>query len=192
MSERLDPPDFAARAATVASLYLEYAGFVRRVLRVHGVGVWCVEDAVQDVFLIAFRRFGDFVPRASHKTWLFAIATRIARDHRRRVTRKGGLLGLDENDVACSRADPYANAAAAQTLREIERQLGSLDHRRREVFILAQIEQMTAPEIAKTLAVKLNTVYSRLRSARREFAVSTARARGSRFDSDFSSRASEG
>jgi RNA polymerase sigma-70 factor (ECF subfamily) len=60
------------------------------------------------------------------------------------------------------------------------------------VFILAQIEQMTAPEIAKTLAVKLNTVYSRLRSARREFGVSTARARGSRFGSDFTSRASEG
>ena len=192
MSKVLHPPDFAARAATVATLYLEYAGFVRRVLRVHGVGIWCVEDAVQDVFLVAFRRFDDFVPRASHKTWLCAIATRIARDHRRRVSRKGGLLGLEENDVACARADSYAATAAAQALRAIERQLDSLDDGRREVFILAQIEQMTAPEIAKTLSVKLNTVYSRLRSARREFGVSTPPTRGPRFGSDFTPRASDG
>lgn len=176
MSELLRPPQFSARPATVTTLYVEYSNFVRRVLRVHGVGPASVEDATQDVFLVVFRRFNDFVPRASHKTWLFTIAARVARDYRRRVSRKGGLLGLDEHDVACWRADPCAAAAASQTLRVLERRLALLDDDRREVFILAEIEQMTAPEIAETLAVKVNTVYSRLRSARREFGVPAKRA----------------
>ena len=176
MSSFIQPPDFSARPATVATLYVQHSEFVRRVLRVHGVGAWSVEDAVQDVFLVVFRRLSDFVPLASHKTWLFAIAARVARDYRRRSSRKGGLLGLEENDVPCSRADPYAAAVAAQTLRALERRLGSLDAARREIFILAQVEQMTAPEIAKALSVKLNTVYSRLRSARREFGVATKSA----------------
>ena len=176
MSDLLVLPQLSARPATVAALYVEYSAFVRRVLRVHGVGPACVEDARQDVFLVVFRRFDDFVPCASYKTWLFTIATRVARDYRRRVSRKGGLLGLEGNDVACSRADPCAAATASQSLRALERRLALLDEERRQVFILAEVEQMTAPENAETLAVKLNTVYSRLRSARREFGVPAKRA----------------
>ena len=176
MNELMIPQNGPAYAATVTSLYARYSDFVRRVLSTHGVGAGSLEDAAQDVFLVVFRRLDDFVPRASHKTWLFAIATRIAKDYRRRTGRKEGLLDFDEQQVACSRADPYTSVVAAQALRELERQLGSLDVDRREVFILAQVEQMTAPEIAETLRVKLNTVYSRLRSARREVGLSSKRA----------------
>lgn len=176
MNELMIPQRGASCSATVTSLYAQYSDFVRRVLRIHGVGTGSLEDATQDVFLVVFRRLHDFVPRASHKTWLFAIATRVAKDYRRRASRKEGLLEFEEHHAACSRADPYASFVAAQALRELERQLGSLDVARREVFILAQVEQMTAAEIAETLRVKLNTVYSRLRSARREFGLSCGRA----------------
>jgi len=40
---------------------------------------------------------------------------------------------------------------------------------------LAELEQLTAPEIAQTLEVPLNTVYSRLRRARLEFEQALAR-----------------
>jgi RNA polymerase sigma-70 factor (ECF subfamily) len=155
----------------VSTLYQQYAGFVRRVVRVHGVGAWSVEDAVQDVFVVVFRRFHDFVPNASHKTWLFAIAARVARDHRRRINRKGGLTRFEPNEVACSRADPSVAASTLEALRTLEGRLGLLPRDRREVFILAELEQMTAPEIARTLSMKLNTVYSRLRAARRELTI---------------------
>jgi len=176
MKQLMGSPTGVTCSATVTSLYLEHSDFVRCVLRIHGVGPWNLEDATQDVFVVVFRRFHEFVPRASHKTWLFAIAVRIAKDYRRRASRKEGLLEFDEHQVASSRADPYASLAAAQALRELERQLRSLDVDRREVFLLAQVEQMTAPEIAAALCVKLNTVYSRLRSVRREFGVNGKRA----------------
>ncbi len=40
----------------------------------------------------------------------------------------------------------------------------------REVFVLAELEGLSGPEIAAALGAKLNTVYSRLRLARRHFA----------------------
>ena len=168
MAVMLPQPAFSARSVRVASLYAEYGRLVRRALRSQGVAAPCLEDAIQDVFLVVFRRYDDFVPGASYKTWLFAIAIKVARDYRRRVSRKGGLSELRENETACSRADPFNAAAAGQALVELNRGLAQLVEERREVFILAELEQMTAPEIAKLLSLKLNTVYSRLRAARRD------------------------
>ena len=54
-----------------------------------------------------------------------------------------------------------------------------VDDEKREVFVLAELEQMTVPEIAEAVEANVNTVYSRLRAARREFddAVGRHRAR---------------
>lgn len=157
--------------ASARTLYVEHAPFVRQVLRSHGVATASLDDAVQDVFLVTFRRLRDFVPRASHRSWLYGIATRIAKDHRRRARRKQALLGLDTETVACPASDPCARVMAVRAYRRFCDTLGAMDEARRRVFILAEVEEMTAPEIADRLSVKLNTVYSRLRAARREFRV---------------------
>jgi RNA polymerase sigma-70 factor (ECF subfamily) len=161
---------------TVGALYLEHADFVRRVLSAGGVTASSLEDGVQDVFLVVFRRFADFVPRASYRTWICGIALRVAKDYRRRTLRKGGLFRLDELDVACPGPDPCAAAQAAQALRGFRGRLFRMDEARRRIFILAELEEMTAPEIAKALRLNLNTVYSRLRSARREVGVPPTRS----------------
>jgi RNA polymerase sigma-70 factor (ECF subfamily) len=46
---------------------------------------------------------------------------------------------------------------------------------RREVFVLAELEQMTVPEIAELVGENVNTVYGRLRTARREFELAVRR-----------------
>jgi RNA polymerase sigma-70 factor (ECF subfamily) len=48
---------------------------------------------------------------------------------------------------------------------------------RRPVFVMAEIDQESAPNIAEALGVPLNTVYSRLRLAREEFARAARRLR---------------
>ena len=63
-------------------------------------------------------------------------------------------------------ADPGRTAQARQALGFIDGFLRSMDDDRRDVLILMQLEEMSAPEVAAALGVKLNTVYSRLRSAR--------------------------
>ena len=58
--------------------------------------------------------------------------------------------------------------------------LGELDPPKREVFVLSEIEEFTAPEIAKILEIPLNTVYSRLRAARQAFEEAVARRKARR------------
>lgn len=158
-----------------AEVYESNVRFVWRTIRRLGVPDHEVDDAVQDVFLVVHRKLDDFRPDAPVKHWLFRIAARVARDYRRARARKDpvrhGLTPTSELDaVADTRdpewADPVDRTAAARLIREL---LLELDEAKREVFILAELEQMTAPEIAAIVRAPLNTVYSRLRAARREF-----------------------
>ena len=52
-----------------------------------------------------------------------------------------------------------------------------LDEEKREVFVLAELEQFPVTEIAEALAINTNTAYSRLRLAREAFAKAAARFR---------------
>jgi RNA polymerase sigma-70 factor (ECF subfamily) len=51
----------------------------------------------------------------------------------------------------------------------------ALSDDQRDVFVLHDLESMSAPEVADTLGLKLNTVYSRLRLARKRFTRFTTR-----------------
>lgn len=163
-------------------IYADHFRFVWRTLRRLGVPDDEVDDALQDVFLVVHRRLGDFRPDAPVKHWLYRITTRIARDHRRARRRKDPAMhGLerisDVDDVADVRAggvDPSDRSAAARLIREL---LDELDEPKREVFVLADLEQMSAPEIAAVLEIPLNTVYSRLRAARQRFEEALSRRR---------------
>ena len=53
--------------------------------------------------------------------------------------------------------------------------LDELDEPQRIVFYLADIEGLTAPEIVAAVGVNLNTVYARLRLARKRFERAMAR-----------------
>jgi RNA polymerase sigma-70 factor (ECF subfamily) len=55
--------------------------------------------------------------------------------------------------------------------------LDGLDEGLREAFILSELEQMTAPEVAAATGVNLHTVHSRIRTARQQFEQMVARQR---------------
>ena len=162
-------------------LYARHFDFVWRNVRRLGVPEAEVDDAAQEVFLVVHRRLGEFVPRASHKAWLFGIVARVARDHRRVLMRKSPMLRaadpvVDPDEVA-SAAGQEASFDRGEAVELLHRLLDGLDDDKRAVFVLAELEQMSAPEIAEALGTKLNTVYGRLRAARREFDEAAARLR---------------
>lgn len=143
------------------AMYREHHGYVWRSLQRLGVVEPHVSDAVHDVFLVAARRLHEFEHLATVRTWLFAIAFRVAqsvhRDQKRRSRREEPL------------ADPDAGPApevAIDTSIALHQLLRRLDENKRAIFILAYLEGMTATEIAAVLDLKLQTVYSRLRLAR--------------------------
>jgi RNA polymerase sigma-70 factor (ECF subfamily) len=153
-------------------LFKEHFPFVWRLLRRLGVRPEALDDATQDVFMVALRRAPEFRGQSSYQTWLFGIACNVAREQRRKGQRASAFEPVEplENALRSGQASPLEQASQAQALRFVESFLDTLDDAKREVFILAELEQMTAPEIVQATGANLNTVYSRLRAAREAFA----------------------
>ncbi len=157
-----------------AEIYNDYFSFVFRLTRRLGVAERSLEDATQDVFTVVHRRLSDFENRSSVKTWLYGITRRVAKDYRRRSSRKEqGIVPTD--GLISDTKDPEQEAAQREAAQILQTLLESIEPGRREIFVLAEMEQMTVPEIAETLSINLNTTYSRLRVARSEFEKAVAR-----------------
>jgi RNA polymerase sigma-70 factor (ECF subfamily) len=158
-------------------VYERWFDFVWRSLCRLGVPDAQIDDAVQDVFVVVHRRLDDFEGRSTVKTWLFGIALRVARDHRRAIGRRRARETMADLPEEPSGDSPLENAAKAEAVRVLYGLLDQLDHDRRAVFVMAELEQMSAPDIADALDVNVNTVYSRLRAARADFEDAVARHR---------------
>ena len=79
---------------------------------------------------------------------------------------------------AQAQLDEQADARRAAL--RLDALLRTLDDEQREVFVLAEFEERTAPEIAEITGAKLNTVYSRLRLARQAVQAAFVAERGER------------
>ncbi len=149
-------------------VYEDYFSFVWRSLLRMGVSSANVDDATQDVFLVVHRRLPDFEGRSSLKTWIFSVARRVAFEFRRRE-RRDEAQGPVPVTLLDGRSCPERRAESARAAEFLNTFLASLDDGKRAVFILMDLEQMTAPETAEALGINVNTVYSRLRVVRSAF-----------------------
>lgn len=139
-----------------------------------------VEDAVQQAFLEAWRCLERFEGRSRFSTWITRIAIHTCLGFRRKVKR---LVLADElpepmpSGPSLQTAPPSPDEGASQVLRQraVDEVLASLSPKKRAVFVLAELEGMTAPEIARIVDIPEATVRTRLFHARRDFA-SKARA----------------
>jgi RNA polymerase sigma-70 factor (ECF subfamily) len=157
------------------SVFTEHYAFCWRMLAHFGVPHASLDDAAQEVFAVVHRRLAEYDGRTSVRSWLWGIARRVASGHQRtehRARRRLEVVAAPEPD-----ATPDEELARAETIALVDRCLDALDQKHRDVFVLAEIEGCTAPEIANMLDVELNTVYSRLRNARAKFHRALERAR---------------
>lgn len=158
------------RERAFRAVYDAHSAFVWRNLRRLGVSEADADDKLQEVFVVAHRRWESFVDRGhGPRAWLFQIALRVASDarrHRRRhpVDPDGGVAQERE----AIEAPQAVQLDKQRALDWLDRALATIDIGKRAVLVLHEIEQMTAPEISRTLEIPMNTVYSRLRVARLE------------------------
>lgn len=136
-----------------------------------------VEDAVQHVFLEAWRCLHRFEGRSRFSTWITRIAIHTCLGFRRRLKR---LLfsddvepqaGHDDAQWAAPPMAPDETAAHVARKQAVEEILQRIGMKKRVVFILADLEGMTAPEISRILDIPDATVRTRLFHARKEFAA---------------------
>jgi RNA polymerase sigma-70 factor (ECF subfamily) len=159
-------------AYRLAQVYEAHGDYVFRCLRSLGVRDDLIEDALQDVFMVVQDKLSAFDGQAKLRTWLYAIVLRVARRYRERAAHERSRFVASEPP---SSARPEDELEHNEQLALARRALAALDDAKREVFVLAMVEQMSAPEIAAVLEIPLNTVYSRLRAARAAFAEQVAR-----------------
>jgi RNA polymerase sigma factor (sigma-70 family) len=144
------------------ALYRLHYGFVWHAVHRFGVEPPLTDDAVQDTFVAAYRRF-DEIAIPSAKSWLYGVARRVASNYRRadhRSERK-------RSAIAIANASP--SAQRPELLVELDRFLASLSAEDRELFMLSEIEGMSGPEAAQALTLNLSTTYSRVQSLRKRF-----------------------
>ena len=154
---------------TLAHVYEQHASFVRRSLRRFGVAYADADDAMQQVFLVVHRRFDEYVGMGAKRAWLFGVSRHVSRNYHRglkraQVKKAGFLFSLELPEL-----DLEDLVAARQARRVVDQFLDDLVESERRAFYLSHIEGLSTREIARELNVKLNTVYTRLRNARRRF-----------------------
>ena len=165
-------------------MYREQFDFVWRSVRRLGIDEANAEDVAQEVFVTVHKKLAQYDPDASAKAWVFGIVRRVVANARRAQARRRVQAAADALDAADpdSGRQPQALAERHEGVRILYAILEELDADKREAFILAELEQLPVPEIARALDTNLNTMYSRLRAARRQFkeAVGRHRAREKR------------
>jgi RNA polymerase sigma-70 factor, ECF subfamily len=148
--------------------FADHFEYVCRALRRLGVVEANVEDLAQDVFLITCRRWADYRRDLPLRPWLAGIAFHVARKHLSRVWREtpSGDVELEDDNP-----QPDERLASERARALAIRCLASLAPRDRVVLSLHDIEGLPVRDVAEQLSVPIFTVYTRLRRARKRFAL---------------------
>ena len=156
------PPAPPAPSSSVFKLFhAEHCSFVRVVLLRRGVPDRDVEDLVQEVFLIAFRRWDSLVAEQA-RPWLFVVAGFVASNYRNLARHRRESF----SDEAPEGVIPGFDPESIDAVRTLGRVLGRLRPKVREVFVRYALRGQSIQEIAQALGIKLKTAYARLDAAR--------------------------
>jgi RNA polymerase sigma-70 factor (ECF subfamily) len=160
----------AEASAQVHRLYVEQGAQLRSVLRRLTDGR-DVEDLVQEVFVVALGRYDQLARADSPRAWLLGVAVKVAAGHRRRGWVRGWFgLGVEREREPVAHGTPEHDALRRDAERVVRRALEALSPRKREVFVLFELEGLSGQEIAAAVGCPLKTVWTRLFHARKDFA----------------------
>ena len=124
------------------------------------------EDLLAEAFERALRGRGRFDRRrGSQRTWLYAIALNVLRDHARRAAAESRALeraGVPDAAASDLRVESLGERD------ELERAMATLSAEEREAIALRFGAELTVPEMAKLLGEKLTTVEGRVYRALRK------------------------
>ena len=151
--------------------------FIWRLVRRLGVPQGDADDAAQQVFVTAARKLSAIRP-GSERSFLFQTALRVAADSRRARSRRREVAASDlpdDEDEWDSAPSPEDTVDLRRARAWLDAILDEMPLDLRAVFVLFELDQVTAAEIAVLLDLRPGTVASRLRRARQQFRDKVAR-----------------
>ena len=136
-----------------------------------------LEDIAQEVFLVVRKRIDTFDGR-NPAGWLYQITRRKVRDFRqlawiKKVFTRDHVDTVD--DLPYDGEGPAAELERKQKQRMLHLILTKMNEDRRATFVLFEIDGVSGEDIAHLQGVPVNTVWSRLHKARKEFLALAAR-----------------
>ncbi len=161
--------DGSARIRQLAHLHLDA---VCRTARRLGVRACDLEDLVQDVMLVVVRRLADIEP-GKERAFLVSTTVRVAANRRRQRQRRPeepsdslDTSGAERLSASAGRPPGEASVETVRQLALLHTALEQMTEAQRASFVLFELEELTAREIAEQLGLTEGTIVSRVRRAR--------------------------
>jgi RNA polymerase sigma-70 factor (ECF subfamily) len=166
-----------APARDLRSLFQAHYASIWRLLRRLGVQHAQLDDAAQEVFWVAARRFADIEPGREH-AFLYGVALRVAAQESKRQKAADPLAELEAVPRVVDRGpSPEEQLEQRQARQLLDAVLDAMPPELRVVFVLFELEGLEVSHIAALQEIPLGTASSRLRRAREEFSASAKRVK---------------
>lgn len=136
-----------------------------------------LEDVVQEVFVQVFRSLSAFRGESRFSTWLHRVTVNVSLMYLRAQKSRPQLArdSVAPEPATNDNDSPASGAATAERLRALYTILDGLSDKKRVVFVLHDLEGVSASEIADTVGAPVLTVRTRLFYARREVYAAMAK-----------------
>jgi RNA polymerase sigma-70 factor (ECF subfamily) len=127
------------------------------------------EDAAQEVFIRVWRALPGYRAQASVSTWIYSIARNACLTSLKSAGARRTVSLEDPGTRAAAerKADPSARPHAP----DLQRLVGELPEKQRQVVTLFYMEEKSYEEVSRLLGIPLGTVKTHLHRARKELAL---------------------
>lgn len=137
-------------------------------------------DVAQETFVRLYRFGHSFVGEVKFSTWLYTIASNLARTELKRYRRRNGVslseafsIGDDESswDIPDETYMPDELVDSTRIAQDVQKALLSISPSYREMVVLRDVQQLTYEEIAVITNTEMGTVKSRINRGRAQLQV---------------------
>lgn len=158
-------------------LFHRYRGRLRRYAATFRRDEHFMDDVLMETMTAVWRAAGSYDPAASASSWILAIARHKALDATRRLhAHRYAEAPAGADEPADDKPLPPARLASAQSAVAVRAALEQLSAAHREVLVLAYLEDLPYPEIARRVGIPTNTVKTRVFHAKRLLEHALAKA----------------
>ena len=138
------------------------------------------EDLAQETFLRVFKKLNDYNSSAKFSTWLYTIASNLAKDEFKRRSRhparsldwKGGsdtTRNVPQVKADTTDSVPDVQLEHDERRQSVKKALDLLEEHDREILLLKDVQGLSYEEISTVLELPMGTVKSRISRARVAF-----------------------
>ena len=178
--EQLDDPELARRIRhgnreAFRRFFERYHGLLYGYLRRRNVDPDTCDDLLQQAFVTIWERRAEIDEGKSLRAFLFKVAYHRALNHFRDARK---FAGDEELATTPSTSDPESSAEYALMQETLRNVVAQLPEKRRAVFEMCFLEDLTYREAAEVLGISIKTVENQMAAALKVLRVAFRKHRG--------------